>query len=203
MKKNKKIITNSCLIAFGIIVIILSIFLINTQFLMGNSTYNTITIKEKEKYTLPENYVSVCTSSDDSIVKARVTNSKCVLTGVSKGKTDVGLFIANKGITEISYDIVVNSSVKISKKFRIGLRSLIFNIDTSNINNINFRYCYVNNNQCSQHNINNNDSIVKSNNSIRFNNLGSNIKKVCLYAYDENKLVDSLCVDRGLFNFFW
>lgn len=180
------------------------VFKVNLHFLMGNVTYEKINIKEKEQYTISDNYVSECESSNSSIVKVKTVGGKCILTGVSKGTTDVGLFIASDGIQNKTYNVNVSSSVKINKRFRISIHTLILNIDTNNINNIDFKYCMVNKNKsCSRESINNNKNISIHNNSIRFNNLNSNIKKVCLYAYDDNRMVDSLCINRGIFNIFW
>jgi hypothetical protein len=168
---------------------------------MANSVYDTITIKEREKYTLKDDYVSACESLNDGIVSVSLIRGKCILTGVSKGDTEITAFIASDGISSKTYNVKVNSSVKIYKKFRISNRTLIFNIDTVNINNIDFKYSF--NNNSDQQNITANNNVIKTNNTIKFNNLNNSTKRVCLYAYDDNKLVDSLCINRGLFNLFW
>jgi hypothetical protein len=168
---------------------------------MANSVYDTITIKEREKYTLKDDYVSACESLNDGVVSVSLIRGKCILTGVLKGDTEITAFIASDGISSKTYNVKVNSSVKIYKKFRISNRTLIFNIDTVNINNIDFKYSF--NNNSDQQNITANNDVIKTNNTIKFNNLNNSIKRVCLYAYDDNKLVDSLCINRGLFNLFW
>ncbi len=198
---NKKIIICYSLISIIVALLMISMTFINTYWLMGNSVYDSINIKEKEQYTLKDDYVSACESLNDGIVKTSLVRGKCILTGISKGNTDVTVFIASDGISSKTYSIKVNSSVKIYKKFRISNRTLIFNIDTVNINNIDFKYSF--NNNSDQQNITANNNVIKTNNTIKFNNLNNSTKRVCLYAYDDNKLVDSLCINRGLFNLFW